>query len=280
MKRRRTREILKGHFLLQYLPVETLDNISRYARLQKFAKGDVIVRKGTVGTGMMAVVEGRVKISAVSPDGKEVILDFINPGEVFGEIALLDNRERTADATAMETCQILVLERRDFLPFLERHPQTCIKLLSVFCGRLRQTNQLIEDSLFLNVESRFAKRLLGFARQYGEPRPDGILIRLKLSPARDGGADRCHPGKRQQAAQRLAGARLGQGKPGRHPGHRPKGAGIGGGPRPLEDVSITWTRPRPTRTKFSINGVSTSVSVPQDVVVLEILLYPGKSGML
>ncbi len=175
------RAILKGHFLLHHLPAETLENLSRYARLQDFAKGDVIVQKGATGGGMMAMVEGRVKISTVSPDGKEVILDFINPGEVFGEIALLDNRERTADAVAMEACQVLVLERRDFLPFLERHPQTCIKLLSVLCGRLRHTNQLIEDSLFLNVESRFAKRLVGFARQYGEPRPDGILIRLKLS---------------------------------------------------------------------------------------------------
>jgi CRP-like cAMP-binding protein len=175
------RAILEAHFLLHHLPAETLENLSRYARLQNFAKGDVIVQKGATGGGMMAMVEGRVKISTVSPDGKEVILDFINPGEVFGEIALLDNRERTADAIAMEACQVLVLERRDFLPFLERHPQTCIKLLSVLCGRLRHTNQLIEDSLFLNVESRFAKRLLGFARQYGEPQPDGILIRLKLS---------------------------------------------------------------------------------------------------
>ncbi len=175
------RAILEGHFLLHHLPVEALDSLSRYARVQKFAKGDVIVRKGAAGNGMMAVVEGRVKISTVSPDGKEVILDFINPGEVFGEIALLDNRERTANAVAMEACQVLVLERRDFLPFLERHPRTCIKLLSVLCGRLRQTNLLIEDSLFLNIESRLAKRLLGFTRQYGEPRPEGILIHLKLS---------------------------------------------------------------------------------------------------
>ena len=175
------RAILEGHFLLRHLPVEALDDLSRYARVLEFAKGDVIVRKGATGNGMMAVVEGRVKISAVSPDGKEVILDFINPGEVFGEIALLDNRERTADATAMEACQVLVLERRDFLPFLELHPRTCIKLLSVLCGRLRKTDQLIEDSLFLKVESRLAKRLLGFTRHYGEPRPEGTLIHLKLS---------------------------------------------------------------------------------------------------
>ena len=117
-------------------------------------------------------------------DGAYSILDRIDslsmqqPTRGF-QNAVIKAREYLA--TAMEACLVLVLERRDFLPFLERHPQTCIKLLSVLCGRLRQTNLLIEDSLFLNVESRFAKRLLGFARQYGEPKPDGILIRLKLS---------------------------------------------------------------------------------------------------
>ncbi len=174
------RAILAEHFLLHHLPVETLDNLARFARIQEFAKADIIVRKGDPGTGMMAVITGRVKISTISPEGKEIILDFLNPGEVFGEIALLDNRERTTDAIAVEPCQVLVLEKRDFLPFLERHPHTCVKLLSILCGRLRQTNQLIEDSLFLNVESRLARRLLHFARRKGRHRADGIEISMKM----------------------------------------------------------------------------------------------------
>ncbi len=173
--------VLAEHFLLRHLPPETLAELARYARIQAFAKNDSIVRKGAKGSGMMAVVSGRVKISTVSSEGKEVILDFINPGEVFGEIALLDSRERTADAIAMEPSEVLVLERRDFLPFLERNPGTCIKLLSLLCSRLRQTNELIEDSLFLNVESRLAKRLLHYARKDGRSTPEGILVPLKLS---------------------------------------------------------------------------------------------------
>ena len=172
--------ILAEHFLLQHLPGKTLDELMQYARVQAHGKNQVIVRKGDAGSGMMAVVSGRVKISTVSSDGREIILDFVNPGEVFGEIALLDEQARTADAVALEPTELLVLERRDFLPFLQRHPNTCLKLLSLFCSRLRQTNALVEDALFLNVESRLAKRLLHFAAQTGRRRPDGILIPLKL----------------------------------------------------------------------------------------------------
>jgi CRP-like cAMP-binding protein len=173
--------ILGGHFLLRHLSDSELDDVVRYARVQRHAKGEMIFRKWTPGTGMMAVASGRVKICSVSMDGKEFVLDFVNPGEIFGEIALLDGEDRTADATALEDTEVVVLERRDFMPFLERHPRTCIKLLGILCGRLRHTNELIEDTLFLNVAGRLAKRLIRFARMYGKQLPDGILIPLKLS---------------------------------------------------------------------------------------------------
>ncbi len=173
--------ILAGHSLLRHLSDAELDEVARYARAQRHAKGEMIFRKWTPGTGMMAVASGRVKICSVSADGKEFVLNHVNAGEIFGEIALLDGEDRTADATAMEDTEVVVLERRDFLPFLDRNPQTCIKLLGILCGRLLNTNELIEDTLFLNVAGRLAKRLIRFARMYGKQLPDGILIPLKLS---------------------------------------------------------------------------------------------------
>ncbi len=173
--------ILGEHFLLRHLSDAELDEVVRYARAQSHAKGEMIFRKWTPGTGMMAVASGRVKICSVSADGKEFVLNHVDAGEIFGEIALLDGEDRTADAIAMEDTEVVVLERRDFLPFLERHPQTCIKLLGILCGRLRHTNELIEDTVFLNVAGRLAKRLIRFARMYGKQLPDGILIPLKLS---------------------------------------------------------------------------------------------------
>ncbi len=178
------RALLSEHSLLRHLPVETLDELAKYARIQRYDAKDVIFEMGAPGTGMMAVISGRVKISSVSAGGKEVVLEYINPGEVFGEIALLDGEERTADAVAVEPTELLVLERREFLPFLERHPRTCVKLMSVLCQRLRHTNEMLVDSLFLDLKSRLAKRLLRFARLYGEEGPEGVRIGLKL-PQKD-----------------------------------------------------------------------------------------------
>ena len=175
------RTILAEHFLLRHLPAEELDELLRYARVQKYAKGEVILRKWSPGSSMMAVISGRVKISSLSFDGKEIVLNILKAGETFGEIALLDGADRTADASAMEDTEVVVLERRDFMPILERHPRTCIRLLVILCGRVRHTRELIEDAVFLNIETRLAKRLIHLAERHGEERPEGILVPLKLS---------------------------------------------------------------------------------------------------
>ncbi|MGQ0662418.1 MAG: Crp/Fnr family transcriptional regulator [Pseudomonadota bacterium] len=135
--------------------------------------------KGSPGQGMMAVLSGRVKVSSPAPHGKEIMLNVINPGEVFGEIALLDGKERTADATAMSDCELLVLNRRDFVPFLERNPALCIRLLGVLCERLRHTDQQVADLMFLGPAARLAKALLQLAETPGEHSPGGTRIALK-----------------------------------------------------------------------------------------------------
>jgi CRP-like cAMP-binding protein len=88
---------------------------------------------------MMAVLAGRIKISAPAQSGREVVLAIIDAGEVFGEIALLDGDPRTADATALSDCDLLVIDRRDFIPFLERRSDLCMRLLKLLSQRLRQT---------------------------------------------------------------------------------------------------------------------------------------------
>jgi CRP/FNR family transcriptional regulator, cyclic AMP receptor protein len=87
----------------------------------------------------------------------------MGPGEVFGEIAALDGRPRSADATAASACELLVIERRDVLAFLEEHPKVCIKLMEVLCERLRRTTEQVEDVLFLEIPARLAKTLLRLA---------------------------------------------------------------------------------------------------------------------
>ena len=85
-------------------------------------EGGFALIQGDPGTGMMLVVAGQVRISVFAPDGREVVLSIIRPGQVFGEMALLDGGERSANATALGECELLAIDRRDFLPFLERRP--------------------------------------------------------------------------------------------------------------------------------------------------------------
>jgi CRP-like cAMP-binding protein len=175
------RALLAQHFILAQLTPQELDAIVAMAGERRFTTGKVIFQKGDPGTSLMAVLSGRVRISAYSEDGKEVILNIIEAGQIFGEIALLDGKERTADATAMGATTLLVLDRREFIPFLERNPKIAIRLLEVLCERIRRTSEMVENVAFLDFGARLARLLLRLAETHGEAVADGIQINLKLS---------------------------------------------------------------------------------------------------
>jgi len=154
--------------LLRYLEPTVRRRIVSFARTRRYAAGETIFLKGSPGTGMMAVLSGRVRISAPSRQGKEIVLNVIESGEVFGEIAMLDGGERSADATALSECELLVLERRDVIGFLETNPKACLKLLETLCQRLRRTTEQVEDILFLELPHRMAKALVRLTRKDGD----------------------------------------------------------------------------------------------------------------
>lgn len=174
------RAVLSRHYLLRHAPVPELDRLADLATTRRFAAGDTVFVKGDPGTSMMAVLEGRIRISSISEEGREVMLAVFGPGDVFGEIAMIDGGERTADAVALEPTLLLVLTRREFMPFLERNPKVCIKLLEMLCKRFRQTDEQIEDFNFLHLRSRLAKRLVFLAEQYGAKAHDGTQITIPL----------------------------------------------------------------------------------------------------
>lgn len=114
------REFLAKHDLLGHLTPEELDRLLAPARVERLDEGRVLFRKGDPGDSLYVVLAGRISIGTTSGDGKEVVFNVLGRGAVFGEIALLDGKARTADATAMAESHLLVLERKDFMPFLER----------------------------------------------------------------------------------------------------------------------------------------------------------------
>ena len=157
------RQIFEQHFLFGKLSTSEIDSLIGYTRVEQYPAGREIFAKGSPGQSLMAVLRGSIKISSLSSDGKEVVFRIINAGEIFGEIAALDGEERSADAAAMTDCELLVLNRRDFLHMLENRADLCMILLRTLCRSLRRTSEQVEDVTFRHLESRVAKALLQLA---------------------------------------------------------------------------------------------------------------------
>ena len=175
------RAVLRRSALFAPLGDDEVDAILAHAMVTRHAEGDQIFAKGDPGNSMMAVLKGRIMISAPSTDGRQVVLTVFRDGEVFGEIALLDGKERTADATAMADCELLVVPRRELLSLLERRPEICISLLVVLCERLRRTNEQVEDLAFLDLDARIAKVLVRLAEENGESGSPALPVGVKIS---------------------------------------------------------------------------------------------------
>ena len=137
------------------------------ARTQRYAANESIFLMGSPGDSMVAVLSGTIRISVPSPDGKEIVLAILGPGEICGEIALLDGKERTADARAATDCSVVVLERRDVLAFFSQYPDAWSKLIDVLCDRLRTADQQMAEFALSPVPVRLAKALLRLATSDG-----------------------------------------------------------------------------------------------------------------
>ncbi len=126
----------------------------------------------------IGVVSGRIRISAGSADGREIFLNIMEPGDTFGEIALLDGGTRTATATATEPSELVSIRREPLFELLEREPKAALELLRLCGERLRWTSGLLEDAALLDAPARLAKRLLSLGEQHGEDGAGGRLVRI------------------------------------------------------------------------------------------------------
>lgn len=157
--------VLRKHPIFSDLEPEALDQLCRYAKHITAKRGATIAAKGEPGNSLFAVVSGTVKISSSSPDGRNAILNIIGPGEIFGEIAVLDGAPRTADATANTNCELYIIDRRDFLPFVRSQPALAMKFIELLCARLRWTSQQVEQVILQNLPGRLASALLGLTEE-------------------------------------------------------------------------------------------------------------------
>ena len=174
-------EFLKSVPIFANLKPEQLQSLPDKLHRRHYQRGEVIFHQDDPADRMHIIVEGRVKISITSEDGREKDIALFQPGDCFGEMALLDGSNRSATATAIEPSDTMVLFRQDFLDFMSEHPEVTSDVTNLLTKRLRNVNQMLGDVVFLDVPTRVAKQLLSLAENYvneeaGESSGEGAIV--------------------------------------------------------------------------------------------------------
>src|SRR5579864_3631542 len=135
---------------------EDIAHLMSVSKKRTFRAGEVIFHRDDPGQVLYMIKEGKVKICIISPDGQEISLAVFGKGEYFGEFSLLDGLPRSADAIAMEKVECYTLQRSDFHNAILKNPKIAIQVLEFLTKRLRNTDQMVEDLIFLDVYGRVA----------------------------------------------------------------------------------------------------------------------------
>ena len=175
------RKLLERVSIFSQLAPRELDQLAEISATKRLRPKQLLMRKGDEGSQVYVIISGRLKVYTAGEEGKESVLRIMDPGEVIGEIALFDGQPRSASVVALEPAALLVIQRRDLIPFLERNPKTAIKLLGALADLVRRISEQFEDRVFLNLPNRLAKKLLALSDTYGVETSHGTKIDLKLS---------------------------------------------------------------------------------------------------
>ena len=166
-------ELFREVPLFAGLEDEDLASLISVASRRKYPKDGVIFFEHDVGDALFMILSGRVKVTILSDDGREIILAMLSDSDFFGEMSLLDDEPRSATAIALQETEIVVLHQRDFLSIVEKRPRVLINLLSVLSSRLRKANRQIGNLALHDVYGRVARILLEMASEDGTRQPDG-----------------------------------------------------------------------------------------------------------
>jgi CRP/FNR family transcriptional regulator, cyclic AMP receptor protein len=172
---------LKQVSIFADLAESDIRDLMAVAKRRTFRSGEVIFHRDDPGQVLYLIKEGKVKICLISPDGQEISLAVLGAGEYFGEFALYDGLPRSADAIALEKVECYTLQRSDFQSAIMKNPKIAIQVLEGLSKRLRNTDQMVEDLIFLDVYGRVAKKLLDLSDTHGIKVENGTLIDVRLT---------------------------------------------------------------------------------------------------
>ncbi len=172
---------LKRIKLFSSLKDEELNDLDKITKMEEIKRRQPIYLPGDPANTVYLLKAGRVKISRVTEDGKEFTLAILEPGEVFGELEVLEGSPRDTVAEALDDISICVLQRKDFEEVLQKNPDLTIRLTKLIGSRLKKIESRIEDLVFRDVPTRLAHLLLSLSRDFGEQKEDGVRLNVKMT---------------------------------------------------------------------------------------------------
>jgi len=159
--------ILGMNPLFSGLGAEAIGSLARLCQTRRLPAGQTLFVKGDPGDALYGVRRGQIRIETGTTAGERLTIEVFGAGDLFGEIAVLDGRPRTADAVAQEDAELFVLPRADFLKTLESDGRLAIRIIELLCARLRSTNERTEEMMFLPLAVRLARRLDTLVQDFG-----------------------------------------------------------------------------------------------------------------
>lgn len=174
------RKLLRSVSIFSSLDERELDILLQATTTHRLNPKETLFLKGDSGNQLYGILSGSLKVMATGTDGRDVIFTLMGPGEIIGEIALLDGGERSASVIAVEATELLTLHRRELVPFLESHPKAAIGLASVLAARVRRLSENAEDRQTMPLPGRIAKRLIALSERYGKHPIVGGPVEVRL----------------------------------------------------------------------------------------------------
>lgn len=174
-------QFLQSIPLFEDLSVKALHAIESNVVKRRFAQGDVIFREGDPGEVLYIVKYGQVRIYVSGGSYETSVILFGRPGDIFGELAIVDGLPRSASATAIQDTLVYTVERHDFRTLMRRYPQLALNFMKLLSVRVRYNTRKVNSLASMSVPSRLARMLLTLAQDYGEVYDNGVLINTSLN---------------------------------------------------------------------------------------------------
>jgi CRP-like cAMP-binding protein len=168
-------ELLRSVPIFSELTEVDFASLAKVANRRRYPKDSVVFFENEQGDFFFMILEGRIKVTILGDDGREVILSLLGSGDFFGEMALLDNEPRSATAIAVEDSELLSLHRNDFQSVLSDNRSIMVGLIKVLTARLRRANHQISTLALLDVYGRVARVIVDMAREEGRRLKDGRI---------------------------------------------------------------------------------------------------------